>query len=71
MGSGKGYLSQHLALSHGLCVVGVDAQITNTQGACRRNEKVCTVELPNNGHIGTSHLVLYREVVLSLEVKMC
>ena len=24
----------------------------------------------NNGHIGTSHFVLYREVILSLEVKM-
>ncbi len=28
-----------------------------------------TVEPPNKGHIGTSHFVLYREVVLSLEVK--
>ena len=39
MGSGKGYLSQHLALRHGLCVVGVDAQQRHTQGAQRRNKK--------------------------------
>ena len=29
-----------------------------------------TVEPPNSGHIGTRHFVLYREVVLSLEVEM-
>ena len=29
-----------------------------------------TVGSLNNGHIGTSHCVLFREVVLSLEVKM-
>ena len=40
MGSGKGYLSQHLALGHRLCVVGIDAQVSNTQGAITRNEKV-------------------------------
>ena len=28
-----------------------------------------TVEPPNKGHIGTSHFVLCREVVLSSEVK--
>ena len=28
-----------------------------------------TVEPPNNGHIGSRHFVLYREVVLSSEVK--
>ena len=28
-----------------------------------------TVESPNNGHFGTRHFVLYREVVLSSEVK--
>ena len=28
-----------------------------------------TVEPPNKGHIGTRHFVLYREVVLSSEVK--
>ena len=28
-----------------------------------------TVEPPNKGHVGTSHFVLYREVVLSLEVE--
>ena len=26
------------------------------------------VEPPNNGHVGTRHFVLYREVVLSSEV---
>ena len=31
---------------------------------------VCTVEPPNNGHVGTSHFVLYREVVLSSDVKV-
>ena len=30
---------------------------------------IYTVEPPNNGHIGTRHFVLYREVVLSSEVK--
>ena len=30
---------------------------------------VYTVEPPNNGHVGTRHFVLYREVVLSSEVK--
>ena len=28
------------------------------------------MEPPNNGHTGTSHFVIYREVVLSLEVEM-
>ena len=27
-----------------------------------------TVEPPNNGHIGTNHFVIYREIVLSSEV---
>jgi hypothetical protein len=40
VGSGKGYLSQHLSLSQRLCVVGVDAQVSNTLGAHTRNEKV-------------------------------
>ena len=31
--------------------------------------KMYTVEPPDNGHVGTRHFVLYREVVLSLEVK--
>ena len=30
---------------------------------------IITVEPPNNGHVGTRHFVLYREVVLSSEVK--
>ena len=29
----------------------------------------CTVEPPNKGHVGTSHFVLCREVVLSSEIK--
>lgn len=40
VGSGKGYLSQHLALHYGLTVVGVDAQEINTLGAETRNRKV-------------------------------
>ena len=36
MGSGKGYLSAHLALQHNLMVLGVDAQNTNTDGATKR-----------------------------------
>jgi hypothetical protein len=43
VGSGKGYLSQHLSLNHRLCVVGVDAQVSNTLGAHTRNEKVYKV----------------------------
>ncbi|KAK3098162.1 hypothetical protein FSP39_016789 [Pinctada imbricata] len=38
LGSGKGYLSTHLALQHELTVLGVDAQTTNTAGASRRRE---------------------------------
>ena len=40
VGSGKGYLSAHLALQHGLTVVGVEAQETHTIGAEKRNTKV-------------------------------
>ena len=40
IGSGKGYLSQHLALHYGLTVIGVDAQEINTLGAETRNRKV-------------------------------
>ncbi len=40
MGSGKGYLSQDLSLQHGLTVVGMDSQSTNTDGALKRNRKV-------------------------------
>ena len=40
LGSGKGYLSQHLALCNDLTVVGVDAQLGNTVAANRRNKKV-------------------------------
>ncbi len=40
VGSGKGYLSQHLALCHGLTVVGVDSQLGNTASARKRNRKV-------------------------------
>ena len=29
---------------------------------------ICTVEPPNNGHVGTWNFVLYKEVVLSSEV---
>lgn len=40
IGSGKGYLSQYLALHYGLTVVGLDAQEINTLGAETRNRKV-------------------------------
>lgn len=40
LGSGKGYLSEHLALKYGLAVVGVDSQSSNTRGAHCRNMKV-------------------------------
>ena len=40
IGSGKGYLSEHLALNYGLTVVGMDSQRTNTDGAHKRNQKV-------------------------------
>ncbi|XP_062602310.1 probable methyltransferase-like protein 25 [Saccostrea cucullata] len=36
LGSGKGYLSTHLAFQHKLCVIGVDAQNINTKGATKR-----------------------------------
>ena len=40
LGSGKGYLSQHLALQYGLNVIGVDSSDSNTQNAAKRNEKL-------------------------------
>ena len=40
LGSGKGYLSQALALQYGLPVVGVDSSDSNTHGAQKRNEKL-------------------------------
>ncbi|XP_078000519.1 putative methyltransferase-like protein 25 [Glandiceps talaboti] len=40
IGSGKGYLSQHLSLQHGLHVLGIDASTTNTVGALERNRKL-------------------------------
>ena len=43
LGSGKGYLSEYLALRYGYTVVGVDSQQTNTAGASKRNEKVTTL----------------------------
>lgn len=36
LGSGKGYLSTHLAFQHKLSVIGVDAQTINTKGASKR-----------------------------------
>lgn len=36
LGSGKGYLSTHLAFQHKLHVIGVDAQNINTKGASKR-----------------------------------
>ena len=35
----------------------------------QKNAILYTVEPPNNRHVETSHFVLYREVVLSLEVE--
>ncbi len=40
LGSGKGYLSQHLSLRYGLTVVGMDSHGANTDGALKRNRKV-------------------------------
>lgn len=40
LGSGKGYLSQHLALQYGLNVIGVDSSASNTQNAAKRNERL-------------------------------
>ena len=40
LGSGKGYLSQHLALQYGLNVIGVDSSDSNTQNAAKRNERL-------------------------------
>ena len=39
-GSGKGYLSEHLSVTSGLRVVGIDAVSSNTEGAQRRNYKI-------------------------------
>ena len=51
IGSGKGYLSQHLALQYGLSVVGVDAEEINTLGAETRNRKVLDIHVvaPHEG----------------------
>ena len=40
LGSGKGYLSQYLALQYGLKVIGVDSSDSNTQNAFKRNERL-------------------------------
>lgn len=40
LGSGKGYLSQYLALQYGLNVIGVDSSDSNTQNAAKRNDKL-------------------------------
>lgn len=40
LGSGKGYLSQHLSLQYGLNVIGVDSSDLNTQNAVKRNERL-------------------------------
>ena len=40
LGSGKGYLSQHLALQYGLNVIGVDSSHSNTQNAAKRNGRL-------------------------------
>lgn len=39
-GSGKGYLSEHLSVTSGLHVVGIDAVSSNTEGAQKRNYKI-------------------------------
>lgn len=43
LGSGKGYLSQYLALQYGLNVVGVDSSDSNTKNAAKRNERLLKV----------------------------
>ena len=40
IGSGKGYLSEHLAVCHKLTVVGMDSECSNTTGAIKRCRKV-------------------------------
>ncbi|XP_006821789.1 putative methyltransferase-like protein 25 [Saccoglossus kowalevskii] len=40
IGSGKGYLSQHLSLQYGLNVIGIDSANINTTGALERNRKI-------------------------------
>ena len=40
MGSGKGYLSEHLARTCDVLVVGLDSQASNTEGAIKRSKKV-------------------------------
>jgi len=43
LGSGKGYLSQYLSLRHGVSVVGIDSQDTNTKNAEKRNAKTLKI----------------------------
>ncbi|XP_031574064.1 methyltransferase-like protein 25 [Actinia tenebrosa] len=43
LGSGKGYLSQYLALKHGIPVLGIDSRESNTMNAEKRNEKTLKV----------------------------
>ncbi|XP_070535072.1 probable methyltransferase-like protein 25 isoform X2 [Ptychodera flava] len=40
VGSGKGYLSENLALQHGLHVLGIDSSESNKSGALLRNRKL-------------------------------
>ena len=49
--------------------IGLPVEADQQRQTDRQTDKY-TVEPLNNGRIGTGHFVLYREVVLSLEVKM-
>ena len=68
-----------LATDLGNIVISPDTTIIRIQDADRREWLLCAVEPTNtvehtgtvkNLEVGTSHFILYREVVLSLEVKM-
>ena len=45
LGSGKGYLSEFLALKYNYLVVGVDSNQINTDAASKRNDKVEMIRL--------------------------
>ena len=40
IGSGRGYLGSHLALMHGLQVIGLDSLSGNTDAATKRNRRM-------------------------------
>lgn len=57
-GDGKGYLSTRLSLEHGIKVLGVDYNPTNTLGALIRSEKLEVIKYPLHFPINSKEFVI-------------